>query len=82
MSNWYQWNNLEDFEIWHNQIKKEIGLPKLSVNQFGEECLPYNENYTQGISVDGKIIAVVEDKYAADLSLTNLRPNRSFIAQS
>lgn len=79
MSNWYEWEHLEDFEIWHNKIKKEIGLPKLSVNQFGEKCLPYNENYTEAINVNGKIIAVVEDKYASDLSLTDLRPVRSFI---
>jgi hypothetical protein len=79
MSNWYEWDNLEEFELWHNKIKAEIGLPKLSVNQFGNECLPYNENYTDAVIVNDKIIAYVDDHYAADLSVTELRPIRSFV---
>jgi hypothetical protein len=82
MGNYYVWENLENFEIWHNKIKLEIGLPKLSIDQFGNECLPYNENYTDAVIVNDKIIAYVGNEYAADLSVTELRPIRSFVAQS
>lgn len=79
MANWYKWENLQDFQIWHNEVKQKMGLPKLSIDQFGNECLPLNENYVEPIEIDGKLIAFVEDEYAVNLTLTNLRPIRSFI---
>jgi hypothetical protein len=71
---WYEWETLADFETWHESVKTELGLPKLSVDRNGNECQPMVENYTRAIETEGKAIAMVEDKLAIHLTITNLRP--------
>lgn len=74
MWQWYEWELLADFETWHETIKTELGLPKLSVDRNGNQCEPMIQNYTQAIETEGKAIAMVEDSHANDLILTDLRP--------
>jgi hypothetical protein len=74
MWNWYEWESLEDFNSWHEAIKAELGLPRLSIDQRGNLCSPMVEDYTNCNEVQNKFIAMVEDDYAQDLIVTQLRP--------
>ena len=71
---WYQWDNQETFDAWHNDIKAKLGLPRLSIDREGNEIEPMITNYTLGVSVNGKVIAMVEEENAKGLALTDLRP--------
>jgi hypothetical protein len=73
---WYEWPDKESFDIWHEQIKASLGLPKLSIDSNGQECEPLVTEYTEGIISQDKVIAMVEDIYAESLRPTELRPPR------
>lgn len=74
---WYEWNSIEDFEAWHQPLCAELGYPISSVNQFTGEI---DENaqptvaYTSVIKFENKFVGLVEDKYAAGLTLSNYTP--------
>ena len=67
---WVKWDSMQAFNAWHDGIKAELGLPKLSVDAEGN-TIPgslMNENYTLPITVaDNDIRANVDDEYATDL---------------
>ena len=73
---WYEWNTVEDFNTWHDNLCNSFGYPLTAVNQL--TGLP-NENaqkvvkYTDVFEVEGKWIAIVEEEYATDLTQTELR---------
>jgi hypothetical protein len=70
----YEWNSLEDFNVWHNQLKQQLNYPLENVNQAtGLPSGTFTNSYTKPIQIDNKWIAVVEDTYADGLTLTNLR---------
>ncbi|HAC91969.1 MAG TPA: hypothetical protein DCF63_15290 [Planctomycetaceae bacterium] len=74
---WYEWESLEAFNVWHESIKVELGYPKPSINQAtGEvdESAQWSVEYTDAIELDGKVIAVVESDKSEGLFQTNLRP--------
>lgn len=75
MWNWYEWNSLEDFEQWHNNIKQNLGYPLGSYNQATGQIdlnsLVYD--YTQPFEVNGKYIARVREEHSNNLVLTELR---------
>jgi hypothetical protein len=71
---WYEWDNTELFDTWHQEIKSQLGLPKLSVNSEGNEIFPLIAEYTEAVVSGSKVIAMVEEKYANDLVSTDLRP--------
>lgn len=75
MWTWYEWKSLEDFNSWHELIKKELGYPLPSFNQAtGEIADPEaTKEYTSATLVDDKWIARVETDYAEGLTLTELR---------
>ena len=70
---WVKWNSQANFDKWHNQVKKELGLPKPSVDENGNvvpEAI-LNESYVIPIVVStDDIRANVDELYAADLELT------------
>ena len=75
--NWYEWNTIENFNIWHDALCLELGYPIVSVNQLTGEPdyeAAQTTKYTSPIEVSNKIIATVEDEYANNLTLTELRP--------
>lgn len=74
MWDWYEWDTLADFNAWHEIIKDQLGLPRLSMNKYGEACEPIIENYTDSIHINGKVIAMVEVEYSSELTQTQLRP--------
>jgi hypothetical protein len=59
---WYEWESLESFNTWHDQICKDLGIPD-------EHTL----TYTLPFSVGDKIIAVVHQTEAEGLTPTDLR---------
>lgn len=63
MWNWYEWDSLELFNVWHETIKIKLGIPD-----------EQTEAYTSAQEVEGRWIAVVEDSDAEGLSITELRP--------
>ncbi|NCW67279.1 MAG: hypothetical protein EBV86_01750 [Marivivens sp.] len=74
---WYEWNTLDDFNTWHENLKNALGYPLLPINQL--TGLPdinaqATENYTEAIAVEGKFIAYVEVVHADGLTETELRP--------
>jgi hypothetical protein len=71
---WYEWDNLELFNSWHDQIKLDLGLPRMSIDNNGQECEPMISAYTEAIESEGKIIAMVEIELAENLIITSLRP--------
>ena len=34
--NWYKWTSLNAFNLWHENLKTKLGLPKESVNLSGD----------------------------------------------
>ena len=65
---WYEWDNLESFNAWHTDICEALGIPN-------EQTL----DYTKPIEVDGKVIAVVHQSEADELTPTELRPPKKII---
>ena len=70
---WVKWNSQADFDKWHDQVKKELGLPKPSVDGEGS-VVPdavINDSYVVPIVVStDDIRANVDDVYAQDLAPT------------
>jgi hypothetical protein len=70
MSDWYKWQSLADFDSWHNQIKEQLGIPKLSSNSDGNivDDSTITDSYTTPFIVsDSDVRAVVENKHNAGL---------------
>jgi hypothetical protein len=71
---WYKWESIEAFNLWHEQIKLELGLPKLSVDADGNtiEGSIVNKEYTTPVTVSvNDIRAVVGVNYATNLTPTD-----------
>ena len=60
---WYEFNSLEEFNVWHTEICESLGIPNEQTTA-----------YTEAIEVEGKWITVVHDSEAAGLTPTELRP--------
>lgn len=59
---WYEWNNLEEFNNWHNALCVELDIPN-----------GLTTAYTQAFEVESKFIAFVEDEHSEGLQVTELR---------
>ena len=74
---WYEWESLEDFDAWHENVCSLLGYPLSPVNQstglIDEEAQKVVA-YTSVIQVEDKFIAVVEEDYSEGLVETQLRP--------
>lgn len=76
MWDWYEWNSIEDFNVWHDALCVSLGYPLDSYNQAtGEIDLEAAKTtaYTSVSFVADKVIGTVEDEYADGLTLTELR---------
>ena len=63
--NWYEWETKSDFDVWHLGLNTELGYPNEATGTI---------QYTEAREVESKWIALVEDQYADDLTLSDLRP--------
>lgn len=74
LKNWYKWDSLESFDTWHNEIKEQLNLPKMSVDIAGE-IVPnaiINSAYTQVYHIgENDYRALVANQYADDLELSD-----------
>ena len=72
MDKWYTFDSIESFNSWHETLKTELNYPLPSVDQDGNIVgEPYSTDYTLVIKVaDNDFRAVVEDKYAKGLTLS------------
>lgn len=73
---WYEWNTKEEFDLWHNNLCDSLGYPITPVNQatgLPDETAQKVVAYTTVAQVENKWIAFVEDQYADNLQITQLR---------
>lgn len=66
---WYEFNTFQEFEDWHYALCQILGIPD-------EVTIAYTESF----EIENKWIAIVEDKYAENLVLTELRPALVIVA--
>lgn len=64
---WYEWDDLESFNAWHDNICQSLDIPN-------EQTL----DYTKPIEVANKVIAIVHISEANGLTATELRPPDTF----
>jgi hypothetical protein len=82
---WVKFNSIDDFNNWHDEVKTQLGLPKLSVDEFGQEVpdsvlvTAYAEPHIQ--SVDD-VRAFVEDKFIDGLTVTDAPKGINYEASS
>lgn len=65
MAKFYEWDSEADFILWHDAIMAEKGIPD-----------EVTTAYTIPMTIEGKIIATVDDEDAEGLVETELRPIR------
>jgi len=68
---WVKWTSQAKFDVWHDQIKAELGLPKPSVDQYGNivEDAIINDSYTVPFVVSSDDVrADIEPQYAEGLT--------------
>lgn len=83
MSEWFEWDSLDEFNTWHENLMLSLGYPLTPVNQatgIPDETAQKTLTYTIATEVQGKWIAVVENEYAEGLTPTDLRSPRREIA--
>ena len=74
---WYEWETLENFNSWHQNLCQSLGYPLTPINQASglpDEEAQKVEKYTNCLEVDEVFIAFVEDEYAEGLMATEKRP--------
>lgn len=65
---YYKWNNLDDFNVWHEAVKAGLGLPKYGINDATGEIdinAQMTENYALPIIETDGVNAIVEAEIAA-----------------
>jgi len=71
MNSWYIWTSITSFNTWHKQIKIQLGIPKPSVDEFGE-VVPdgvINDEYTKPVIVaKNDVRALVQEQYSEGLT--------------
>tara|TARA_R110000868_G_scaffold388490_1_gene657418 strand:+ start:4375 stop:4578 length:204 start_codon:yes stop_codon:yes gene_type:complete len=58
---WYEWDSLELFNAWHQEICTSLGIPD-----------ELTTAYTVAYSIEDKFIAFVEDQHSEGLTPTDL----------
>jgi myosin-crossreactive antigen len=74
---WYEWATLQDFDVWHDELCEQLGYPITPVNQatgIADHSAQKVTDYTSPIQLNDKVIAWVEEQYAAGLTQTELTP--------
>jgi hypothetical protein len=68
--NWYKFDSIEAFDVWHLQVMKLLGLPKASVDSNGtiENQGVITDSYTKSFQVsENDFRALVEPEYSEGL---------------
>lgn len=78
MVKWYEWESWESFHSWHDSLCAKMGYPWDAYLQSNGEMDPEAQKvlrYTDGLEIQGKIIAIVDDEHNVGLIETQLRPS-------
>jgi hypothetical protein len=70
---WVKWNSLEEFNTWHEALKKELGLPKLSVDAEGnpiDNSLFINDYVLPIVMAENDIRACIAAQYATGVEIS------------
>ena len=73
---WYEFNSLDEFNVWHDALCEVLGYPLPSYNQATGEIDPnavMTTAYCEPSLVEGKYIAFIEEEYSKGLKPTELR---------
>ncbi len=81
---WYKWATIEDFELWHEQVKSFLGLPKYGENSLTglvDETTQMTTDYTEAVIESDGVYALVEENIASEFSTIgvvskNMPPSR------
>ena len=71
---WVKFSDIESFNLWHEDVKATLGLPKPSLNEAGEivEDAIVTDSYVVPIIVaDGDIRAFIDELYADGLATSS-----------
>ena len=69
--NWYKFESIEEFDAWHLQVMKSLGLPKISSNFEGvlQKKSVVTDAYTLSFQIaENDIRATSEEIYAEGLT--------------
>ena len=70
---WVKYNSLDEFNKWHDTIKTELGLPKISVDINGNlvpEAILTTEYVTSHIVSTNDIRALIDEEYLGSLQIS------------
>ncbi len=70
---WVKWNSLESFNEWHEIVKAQLGLPKMSVGKNGEidPTATVSTDYVlPTIVAENDIRALISEDYADGLEVS------------
>lgn len=79
---WVKWTSLEAFNSWHEEVKAQLGLPKMSVKANGEidpTAVISTDYVLPTIVAENDIRAFIGEQYAAGLEVS-FDPNDKGIA--
>lgn len=68
---WYKWDSVGSFNLWHEEIKTKLGLPRQSVDSSGEVVSEgiITDSYTSGFVLsESDIRAMVELEHSEGLT--------------
>ena len=65
---YYEWDTQKDFDLWHNNLCQQLNYPEIN-----EQGLILTDAYTKPYTVEGKVIAWVENEHSEGLQITELR---------
>jgi hypothetical protein len=78
---WYKFATIEDFQVWHEEVKQFLGLPKYGKNGLTgltDETSLMTTDYTEAVIESDGVYALVDDEIAQQfskgMSLSNTMP--------
>jgi len=70
---WVKWDSIDQFDLWHDAIKTELGLPKMSVGKNGEidpTAVVSTDYVLPTIVAENDIRALISEIYAEGLEIS------------
>ncbi len=71
-----EWDTKQSFDEWHDALCVQLGYPKIGYNQatgLPDENAQKTVAYTEPFEIESKWVAWVDDQYADNLQVTDLR---------
>ncbi len=74
---WVKFPSIQDFDLWHNQIKEDLGLPKISTDTEGNlvpDATITTDYVLPVVLSSSDIRALIDEKYVEGLELSEVPP--------